>query len=60
MSEQVAVQPAAVTPRWRPKFALLLFIGMALVGLFVLGGEFRDKFSALFKHRAKVEFAPAT
>jgi hypothetical protein len=32
---------------------------LLLVGLFMLGGEFWDKFSALFKHRAKVEFAPA-
>ena len=32
---------------------------LLLVGLFLLGGEFWDKFSALFRHRAKVEFAPA-
>jgi len=32
---------------------------LLLVGLFLLGGEFWDKVSALFKHRAKVEFGPA-
>jgi hypothetical protein len=32
---------------------------LLLVGLFLLGGEFWDKLSALFKHRAKVEFATA-
>ena len=32
---------------------------LLLVGLFLLGGEFWDKFGALFKHRAKVEFVPA-
>ena len=32
---------------------------LLLVAFFLLGGEFWDKFSALFKHRAKVEFASA-
>jgi hypothetical protein len=33
---------------------------LLLIGLFLLGGEFWDKVRALFKHRAKIEFAAET